>query len=257
MDTTLPTPVQPESHGSHTHAHQFDNPSQQHEVAALGMWCFLATEVLFFGGVFAAYAIYRHAYPDEFVMGSSLLYKWIGFANTGVLLTSSLTVALAVRAAHMLDRRTLVLCLIATVILGCTFLAVKATEYYIDYREHLIPATASFYETDKPEERYPSELPAYDRQSTAWANPYLKGDEEQKEVYRHHVEMFFLFYFIMTGIHATHMIVGAVIMLVLAVRIKHGAYQFQNHNSVEMTGLYWHFVDLVWIFLFPLLYLIK
>ena len=259
MDTTLPPPVQADSHGSHSHAHQFDNPSQQHEVAALGMWCFLATEVLFFGGVFAAYAIYRHAYPDEFVRGSSLLYKWIGFANTGVLLTSSLTVALAVRAAHLLDRKTLYLCLFATVILGCTFLAVKATEYYIDYREHLIPATSTFYEVkndDEATKRYPTELPAYDAQTKTWADPFLKKDAEQKEVYKHHVEIFFLFYFIMTGIHATHMIVGAIIMLILAVRVQHGAYKFEKHNSIEMTGLYWHFVDLVWIFLFPLLYLI-
>ena len=123
----------------HAYQHQFESAAQQHEVAALGMWSFLATEVLFFGGVFCSYAVYRHAYFEEFKAASHRLYDWIGLINTGVLLLSSLTAALAVRSAQLVQRKHLFWCLIATSILGMTFLAVKATEYYIDYRESLIP----------------------------------------------------------------------------------------------------------------------
>ena len=252
MNTTHGLPAQADSHGAHTYAHQFDNASQQHEVAALGMWCFLATEVLFFGAVFSAYSIYRHAYPEEFKVGSLRLYAWIGAINTGVLLCSSLTVALGIRAAHLMDRVTIFRCLLATFVLGAMFLAIKSTEYVIDYREHLIP-DLNF----KLEEKDFDNIPQYDHNPPAYESTPIDKGEEAKQVFEHHVELFFLFYFTMTGIHALHMVIGITIMLILAIRVKHGAYQYQNHNSIEMTGLYWHFVDVVWIFLFPLLYLIR
>jgi cytochrome c oxidase subunit 3 len=237
----------------HAYQHQFESAAQQHEVAELGMWAFLATEVLFFGGVFCAYAVYRHAYFEEFKAASHRLYDWVGLINTGVLLCSSLTAALAVRSAKLVDRNKLFIFLLATAALGTAFLAVKATEYFIDFREHLVPDKSFALE----EGDFPKDLPAYDTQPPAFADPYHSADEDQRATFQQHAKLFFLFYFIMTGIHATHMVVGISILLILAVRVKHGAYQFQNHNTIEMIGLYWHFVDVVWIFLYPLLYLIR
>jgi cytochrome c oxidase subunit III len=237
----------------HTYQHQFESAKQQHEAAALGMWAFLATEVLFFGGVFCAYAVYRHMYFEEFKAASHRLYDWVGLLNTGVLLCSSLTAALAVRSAHLVDRSKLFVFLIATSLLGLTFLAVKATEYYIDYKENLIPGQNFKLE----EADFPKDLPAYNKQPAQFASIYRTADQQEHEDFTTHAKLFFLFYFMMTGIHATHMVIGIVILLILAARVKEGRYQFQNHNTIEMIGLYWHFVDVVWIFLYPLLYLIR
>jgi cytochrome c oxidase subunit 3 len=248
---TGPATLEMQEH--HAYQHQFESAAQQHEVAALGMWAFLATEVLFFGGVFCAYAVYRHAYFEEFKAASHRLYDWIGLLNTGVLLLSSLTAALAVRSAQLVQRENLFRFLVATSILGLTFVSVKATEYYIDYRESLIPDKNFKLE----ESDFPKEMPAYNTQAKAFADPYKSAEAQDKELFTEHAKMFFLFYFIMTGIHATHMLVGISILLILAARVKAGRYQFQNHNTIEMIGLYWHFVDVVWIFLYPLLYLIR
>jgi cytochrome c oxidase subunit 3 len=217
------------------------------------MWAFLATEVLFFGGVFCAYAVYRHAYFEEFKAASHRLYDWIGLFNTGVLLCSSLTAAMAVRSAKLVQREKLFRYLVATSILGLTFLAVKATEYYIDYREDLIPGQSFRLE----EGDYTKEMPSYDMPMQAFSNPYQTADQQARALYLQHARLFFLFYFIMTGIHASHMVIGITILLILAARVKATKYQFQNHNTIEMIGLYWHFVDVVWIFLYPLLYLIR
>jgi cytochrome c oxidase subunit 3 len=241
----------------HAYQHQFESAQQQHEVAALGMWSFLATEVLFFGGVFCAYAVYRHAYFEEFKAASHRLYDWVGLFNTFVLLGSSLTAALAVRSAQLVQRENLFRFLVLTSILGLTFLCVKAGEYYVDYREGLIPGKNFHLEDTADKSDFPTDLPGYDKQMPAFTDPYIHPDEEAHVVFTNHAKMFFLFYFIMTGIHATHMVVGISILLILAVRVKHGAYKFQNHNTIEMIGLYWHFVDVVWIFLYPLLYLIR
>jgi cytochrome c oxidase subunit III len=246
-----PATLEMEEH--HAYQHQFESAGQQHEVAVLGMWSFLATEVLFFGGVFCAYAVYRHAYFEEFKAASHRLYDWIGLFNTFVLLGSSLTAALAVRSAQLVDREKLFRYLVYTSILGLTFLCVKATEYYIDYRESLIPGLSFKLE----ENDFPKDMPTYNSQPQAFANPFKHPEDEEREVFTQHARMFFMCYFIMTGIHATHMVIGISILLILAVRVKHGAYQFQNHNTIEMIGLYWHFVDVVWIFLYPLLYLIR
>ena len=246
-------PATLEMEGHHAYQHQFESAAQQHEVAVLGMWSFLATEVLFFGGVFCAYAVYRHAYFEEFKAASHRLYDWIGLFNTGVLLCSSLTAALAVRSAQLVNREKLFQFLVATSILGLTFLAVKATEYYIDYRENLIPDKNFKLE----ESDFPKDMPTYNSQPQSFANPYKHVEDDEKEIFTQHARMFFMFYFIMTGIHATHMVVGITILLILAARVKEGRYKFQNHNTIEMIGLYWHFVDVVWIFLYPLLYLIR
>lgn len=208
-----------------TLAHHFENREQQHEAATLAMWVFLATEVLFFGTLFTGYAVYRQAHAAEFTVGSEHLMTGVGAANTAVLLTSSLTMALAVHAARSGRPRMLALCLGLTMILGSGFLGLKAWEWYTEYREGLVPGSGFHLE--------PGPTPANARQ----------------------VELFFVFYFVMTGLHGLHMIVGLGVLLVLLVRSRR--YATGYGTAVEVAGLYWHFVDIVWIFLFPLLYLVR
>jgi len=202
--------------------HQFDDIEQQHESASLGMWIFLATEVMFFGGMFLGYAVYRGAYSTAYAQASRHLDVLLGGINTGVLLSSSLTMALAVRAAQLGGRRIVVLFLLATIVLGLVFLGIKGFEYYHKYEEHLIPG--SHFEFSGPN-----------------AN---------------HAQVFFSFYFVMTGMHALHMIVGIGVMLTMILMTLRRRFSSEYYFPIEMAGLYWHFVDIVWVFLFPLLYLV-
>jgi cytochrome c oxidase subunit III len=209
-------------------AEHFADLEQQHEASVLGMWIFLATELMVFGALFAGYTVYRAKYPVEFEAGSHELNVWIAAVNTAVLLTSSLTMVLAVHAAQVGARQNLVNCLIATGLLGALFLVIKAFEYHGDYTENLVPGLA-FNNED-------------------WAK---RGVSEPGKV-----QLFLMFYYVMTGLHAVHLIIGIGIMGVLAVQAWRGRYTPQFHGPVEVGGLYWHFVDVVWIFLLPLLYLI-
>jgi cytochrome c oxidase subunit 3 len=196
------------------------------------MWLFLSTEVLVFGALFTGYVVYRLSYPLAFEEASRHLSLGIAAANTVVLLTSSLTMALAVRAAQVGQRRYLTLGLAATVLLGVLFLAIKAAEYAIDYREGLVPGLA-FYPED-------------------WRGEPADADADHVQ----HIQLFLVFYYILTGLHALHMIVGISVVAVLAVLAWRGAYAPDYYAPVEAWGLYWHFVDVVWIFLLPLLYLV-
>ncbi|RMF65919.1 MAG: cytochrome c oxidase subunit 3 family protein [Calditrichaeota bacterium] len=186
------------------------------------MWAFLVTEVLFFGGLFAGYLVYRSKFPDAFVMGSHELDITLGATNTAVLICSSLTMALSVYWAQQGKRTHLILFLILTMILGATFLGIKAVEYTHKAHEHLLPGNGFEFE-----------------------GPY--SDQ---------VRIFFSFYFAMTGMHAFHMIIGLGLLSYLVYNAKKGRFSPDYNTPVEMIGLYWHFVDIVWIFLFPLLYLI-
>ncbi|MGZ5427244.1 MAG: cytochrome c oxidase subunit 3 family protein [Thermoanaerobaculia bacterium] len=203
-------------------AHHFDSYEQQKDSAALGMWTFLVTEILFFGGLFAAYGLYRSLYPEVFRAASHTLSIQLGTFNTVVLIASSLTMALAVRGGQTGKGKLSALFLVLTLILGSVFLVVKAFEYHEKFVEHHVPG-ASFH---------------------------FEGPDAV------HAQLFFSLYFLMTGLHALHMVVGIVLVAYVAKRAAAGAYTPENHNFLEGTGLYWHFVDLVWIFLFPLLYLI-
>ena len=203
-------------------AHQFDSLEQQADAATLGMWTFLVTEILFFGGLFLTYTIYRGWYPTAFAAASHELLVWAGATNTAVLITSSLTMALSVHASQTGNRRQLLLFLMLTILLGCVFLGIKAFEYYTEYVEHHIPGS---------------------------------GFEFEAEHFRH-AQIFFSLYFAMTGLHALHMIIGVGIMLVMLWWSLRGTITVEYHTPIEISGLYWHFVDIVWIFLFPLLYLI-
>jgi cytochrome c oxidase subunit 3 len=196
---------------------------QQKEAGTLGMWAFLVTEVMFFGGLFMGYILYRSSYPESFASASSHLNWKLGAANTVVLIVSSLTMALAVYYSQVGNRKLLMAMLVLTMILGATFLVVKAFEYYDKYEHHLIPG--------------------FGFQWDGAGNPQ-------------HVQMFYWIYFAMTGVHALHMIVGLGIMAVILYMANRGRFTPEYHSPVEISGLYWHFVDIVWIFLFPLLYLI-
>lgn len=197
----------------------------QHTVAnQLGLWTFLTTEVLFFGGLFTCYAIYRHAYPEAFAAGSSHLEFGIGTLNTAVLLTSSLFMVLADHAIKRGERSTLRWCLVATALLGLLFLGLKGFEYYQKYQDHLIPG-AHFHP-----------------QGAGAGLPQL--------------QLFIFLYFALTGLHAVHMIAGLVAIAWLLRLERCGRLSPSDHAPVEMVGLYWHFVDCVWVFLYPLLYLI-
>lgn len=210
----------PEAHAAT--AHQFEDAEQQYEAASLGMWIFLVTEVLFFGGLFTAYLVYRYEHAAAFAGASSHLGLWLGGINTAVLIGSSLTMALAVHAAQTGHRKTLIQFLGATIALGLVFLTIKGVEYSHKFHEHLVPGLNFAYEG-------------------ADANA---------------AELFFCLYFLMTGLHALHMIIGVGVLGVLAWLAWRGWFSSEYYAPVEVTGLYWHFVDLVWIFLFPLLYLI-
>jgi len=202
--------------------HHFEDMAQQHEASTLGMWMFLATEILFFGGVLAAYTIYRLMYPAAWAEGAHHQNVAVGTFNTAVLLGSSLTMALAVYYSQLGRRIATVVMLFLTLILGTVFLGIKAFEYTQHFHEGLLPG---FYFT------YQSPLAPK-------------------------VELFMTFYFGMTGLHALHMIIGAGLLLWMIWRAWRGDFGPEYYGPVEVMGLYWHFVDIVWIFLFPFLYLI-
>jgi cytochrome c oxidase subunit 3 len=249
-DLIHPPHKHPDPNGRGLIEHQFDDAVQQHEAATLGMWAFLSTEVLFFGALITSYTIYRHYYFPEFRTGSSEFLKWyLGAINTGVLLCSSLTVALAVHAAEHNAKKRLLWLLIATWIMGLIFLGIKGTEYYIEYNEGAVPARF-FHPEIKPQ----SEKELIDARMKL--SPFLNHDEARASALSH-IELFMGYYFILTAIHATHMIIGLGLFAWLIFHAWRGEYDEHHKNPVEICGLYWHFVDLVWIFLFPLLYLVR
>jgi cytochrome c oxidase subunit 3 len=213
-------------HGPRHHpalAHHFEDLEQQKEASSFGMWVFLVTEIMFFGGLFCAYLIYRRASFAAFAEASATLDIDLGAFNTAVLIGSSLTMALAVWSAQMSRKKLVVLFLLATFVLGGVFLGVKVVEYGHKFHEHHVPG-----------------------RHFEWENPATEAG----------AEMFFSLYFAMTGLHASHMVVGMGLILFLLVPAWRGRYGRDYYNPIECFGLYWHFVDIVWIFLFPLLYLI-
>ncbi len=218
-------------------AHQFDTLEQQRESSTLGMWLFLVTEIMFFGGLFLAYVIYRSRYPEAFLLGSNTLNVLLGGINTAVLIGSSLTMALAIWAAQVNWRKGIVIFLLATIGLGSTFLVIKGFEYHDKFVEHHVPGPTFHFVEENP-------------------SPHIQQIAARDPLLGRHASIFFSLYFIMTGLHATHMIIGIGVLIVLVILSWKGKYNADYHNPLEMTGLYWHFVDIVWIFLFPLLYLL-
>jgi cytochrome c oxidase subunit 3 len=215
--------------------HHFENLEQQREAGTLGMWVFLVTEIMFFGGMFLAYTLYRSKFPEAFAIASNHLDIKLGAINTAVLIFSSFTMAMAVYSTQVGRRRSQIISLVLTIILGLAFLGIKAVEYYEKYEDHLIPGSL---------------IPGNP------FNPDSHAMHLTPDVSMQHVQMFYWIYFAMTGMHALHMIIGVGLLLVLLYFSVKGRYSPEYHNPVEVIGLYWHFVDIVWIFLFPLLYLL-
>ena len=222
-----PVAIHPAGHGHTPHhpylQHHFDSMAQQAEASTLGMWTFLVTEIMFFGGLFMAYLVYRHQSPMGFQEASHHLNIYWGAANTAILIVSSLTMALAVRAAQTSQPvRTQLFWLFSTMFFGAAFLGIKAIEYTDKFKDHIVPGP-----------------------NFVWHGLYPKPAEQ-----------FYSLYFAMTGLHALHMVIGLGIMAVIAFMAWRKTFDSEYYTPVEVAGLYWHFVDIVWIFLFPLLYLI-
>jgi len=210
-----------------THWHHFDDLKEQQQATLFGMWVFLATEILIFGGIFTGYTVYRIEYTAAFEVASRHLNLWIGGINTLVLLTSSLTMVLAIHAIRSGRSRTSAMHLLLTAALGTAFLGFKVVEYYLDYRENLVPVFAFD----------PAE----------WSSLNVRPQQ---------VQLFLIFYYFLTGLHAIHLIIGIAVVLILAWMTHRGHFSAEYHSPVESWGLYWHFIDVVWVFLLPLLYLI-
>ena len=291
--------------------HQFEDMGQQQESASIGMWVFLAQEIMFFGGLFTAYLVLRYKYPMAFAAGSNHLNAFWGGLNTLVLIVSSLTMALAVRSAQQGKRNAQILFIVLTMIFGTVFLGVKAVEYTDKYNEGIVPVSGLNLRTPKnlndsskhiskdSEEQeknsldFPNQTKTREGESAAgehggahhaYSNPrgdflwedtslvvhaqqgnfltegektaYFTNGEIDAEKFRDKVRLFFWIYFAMTGLHALHMIIGLGIMAWLLWRAWRGEFSGDYYSPVEISGLYWHFVDIVWIFLFPLLYLL-
>lgn len=203
--------------------HHFDSAEQQLEASTLGMWVFLLTEIMFFGGMFGGYTIYRNMYPEAFASTSHFMNVTLGGINTAVLICSSLTMALAVRSAQLGKKKALIIFLLCTLALGIIFLGIKYVEYHEKWVDHHVPGPGFQYTDSR---------------------------------YFQQAQILFFLYFAMTGMHALHMIVGAGLITTLIVMAARNRFSAAWYTPVEMIGLYWHFVDIVWIFLFPLLYLI-
>ncbi len=308
-----------DTHEEHYHhpglQHQFEDMGQQQESDSIGMWMFLVQEIMFFGGLFTVYLVFRSRYPMAFAAGSNHLNVWLGGVNTLVLIVSSLTMALAVHYAQLGKRNLQVVMIILTMILGTAFLGIKAVEYADKYHEGIVPVSglnrrstgdkeqdASKDISRNPEEQEKNSLdfPKDSKDSIQkpetrngeheeyvnrsgdfiWADTSLavkaqqenfltdaekigyftNGDFSTGEIdpdkFRDKVRIFYWIYFAMTGLHALHMIIGLGLMAWLLYKAWRGTFTPEYYAPVEMSGLYWHFVDIVWIFLFPLLYLL-
>ena len=213
------------AHHAHHHPaqqHHFDDLDQQQEASTLGMWLFLVTEIMFFGGLFTAYMVYRMWYPVAWAEASQKLNVWMGLGNTIVLIGSSLTMALAVRSSQLGQNKATMRWLFLTMALGLVFLVVKGFEYREKFVLHEVPGP----------------------------NFHFEGPESP------HAQIFFSLYFAMTGVHALHMVIGFGLLSVIAWMAHKERFSKEWYTPVELAGLYWHFVDIVWIFLFPLLYLV-
>jgi cytochrome c oxidase subunit III len=202
--------------------HQFETAGQQREAATMGMWVFIATEVLFFGGMFLGYVAYRLYYPQAFAEASKHTLIVYGTTNTAILLISSTVMVFAVRAAQANRRWFLGLLLLATALLGVAFLTLKGFEYAQEIHERLLPGSRFHIETTDPR----------------------------------HAEMFFYLYWLMTGVHALHVTIGVLLLGLFAFRSWFTNPFRDRDTPVDLLGLYWHFVDIVWVFLFPLIYLV-
>ena len=203
-------------------AHHFESLEKQTHAARLGMWLFLATELLLFGGLFTAYSYYRFVFPAAWAEGSHHMNLTLGTVNTFILLGSSFAVAMSIHFARVNKPKLTVLMLAITCLCAFAFMGIKAYEYWEHFHHGLLPGK------------------------------YLTSHEVKEPG----VSMFFVLYFMMTGLHAAHVIIGLTVLVVMMVKAWNGAFSEHYYTPLDMGGLYWHLVDIIWIFLYPLLYLI-
>jgi cytochrome c oxidase subunit 3 len=212
----------------HSLQHHFADMDQQKDASTFGMWLFLVTEIMFFGGLFCAYLVYRATYYQAFVAGSQTMNIWLGATNTAVLICSSLSMAMGVRCAQIGKTKMMVILLLITIVFGFAFLGIKSVEYHEHWVNHQFPGPNFQFEGAE----------------VSGVNPQ-------------NIQIYFSLYWAMTGLHALHMIIGIGLVTWIVIAGARGAYSPDYYSPVENVGLYWHFVDLVWIYLFPLLYLIS
>jgi len=252
----METPLAVEHEARPELRHHFADEEQQRNAASLGMWWFLGTEIMFFGGMFCGYLVYRRMYFAEFAAASRTLDLKIGAFNTVVLLFSSLTVAMAVRSAQLGKRKMQVRMLLLTLVFGLSFIGIKGFEWHKKYVEHHIP-TFNHYNVisgDGALTKEPGNAALLGLNDERMKDP-VKLQQRQDEIQRR-TKIFYSLYFALTGMHAIHMIVGVGIFIVITWMAHKGRFTPEYHTPLEIAGLYWHFVDIVWIYLFPLLYLI-
>jgi cytochrome c oxidase subunit III len=243
--------------GRATLAHHFDTPAQQYDSAKFAMWLFLVTEILLFGGLFCAYAVYRANHPEIFLFAHTLLDKTLGAINTCVLLFSSFTMAWAVRAAMLGQRRLLIGLLSVTLLCGFGFLGIKTVEYEHKWKHGLLWGEKFDYAQFKAAEHAAPTGPGHTiGQQLDHAAAVSTAHGHAPAAIPRNVHIFFGIYFVMTGLHGLHVIAGMVMIGWLLMRAIRGDFGTKNYVAVDLGGLYWHLVDLIWIFLFPLLYLI-
>jgi cytochrome c oxidase subunit 3 len=265
-----------ESHAEHL-AHHFETAEQQFESGKLGMWIFLSTEILLFGGLFCAYAVFRSNHPEIFIYAHRFLDTTLGAINTAVLICSSFTMAWAVRCAQLGRQRALVRLLAATIVLAGCFLGIKFVEYHHKWKEGLLWGKYYHAELHAPAKAAPAAPAAPAKPAGAAPNPDERSlippaaigprglatrhsrvlTEAGAGGAPHDVQVFFATYFLMTGLHGIHVIAGMIVLSLMLVRARRGAFGPRYFTPVDLAGLYWHLVDLIWIFLFPLLYLIR
>ncbi|MFO0953854.1 MAG: cytochrome c oxidase subunit 3 family protein [Isosphaeraceae bacterium] len=262
--TAAAPPAEPDHGHGHGHAHHpnlqhhFEDLPQQRDASTLGMWAFLATEVMFFSAVIGAYLVYRFSSPDVWGAASRHLNVGLATVNTVVLLTSSLAMALAVHGGETGDRKSQVRWLLATMALGSLFLVFKGFEYYQEYEDNLIPGR--YFDASKlhiPSTEEVTALSAEERAEVATtADTASVLTVTPPQFAERRAQMFFVFYFTMTGLHAVHMVIGLAMLAWILSLARKGVFTPAYYNPLEMAGLYWHFIDIVWVFLYPLLYLV-
>lgn len=225
-------------------AHHFEDRAQQDESHSLGLWVFLATEIMFFGGLFLAFTVYHVVYPEAFGIASNRLSVSWGVINTVVLLFSSFTMACAVNAAQTGKQKRLITCLVLTLACAFGFMIIKSIEWKEKYDHHLIPGKNFEFKLNDPAHGHP--MTAEQIQQVLAKDPFVER----------HAQIYFVIYFCLTGLHGIHVSIGIGLIIWILIRAKKHEFNPRWNTPVEMVGLYWHLVDLIWIYLFPLIYLI-
>jgi len=226
-------------------AHHFEDRRQQDEAHSLGLWVFLATEIMFFGGLFLAFTVYHVLYPDAFGLASRRLDVVLGVVNTVVLLVSSFTMAMAVHSAQTGRQKSLITYLSVTFLCAMAFMGIKGVEWAQKYEHHYIPGPAFHFELNDPHSGH------------VMSQQQVESVLMRDKFVERHAQMYFVMYFCLTGLHGIHVLIGMGVIIWMIIRARRREFTPHWNTPIELTGLYWHLVDVIWIYLFPLIYLIN